>query len=230
MERLESLDRVIRERSERGVLLVADTHRPLPTGDQVSQLMARADYLLNRCQETEAGLDDEGGPRVTWERLVRCQELLKSIIDEQFSGPLTGSGIPGILRDRREWDEARRNECGLWALPDTATVREILAKVESMAQAVHTSLSRMRWEQWLDTFKDKSQKLILRDVWPLLETAQGPLTREQIAAKSPDQLDWTLLGRALSAACKDGYLKNRRKNPKGYFLPERFPHLIDPSK
>jgi hypothetical protein len=52
----------------------------------------------------------------------------------------------------------------------------------------------------------------------------------QIAAKFRAEPDSTSLGKALRAACEDGFLGNRKKNPQGYFLPERFPDLIDPSK
>jgi hypothetical protein len=197
--------------------------------DRVTHLLAHANHLLDVCRNQEAGFDDEGGQFVTWERLVRCQELLTSIIDEQFPEPLTGPAIPLMLRDWREWDKARRKECGLWIMPDTATVREILDKVEGMVQGVRATLSQMRWEGWLKS-KDRTCQAILRETWPILESAQGPLTRQQIAAEFTAEPDWTSLGKALSAAHNDGFLENRKKKPQGYFIPERFPDLIDPSK
>jgi hypothetical protein len=110
----------------------------------------------------------------------------------------------------------------------------VLDQLKESLRSVRFDLSRHKFERWLRTIKDNSQRAGLREAWPILEKAERPLVRREILDKfSSKTWDETSLGKALAIAAdrKDSGapLWNRKKKPQGYFIRDRFPHLIDAS-
>jgi hypothetical protein len=188
--------------------------------------MERAETLLGECERIDRGEGDSFGPGVNWNRLDRMMGLARSG-STQFRFQTD---------DMLSYTKARQVvvEYDPWLSGDPRTVRAVLDQVGESLRAVRIDVARLKWERWLKTLKDKSHQVILREAWPILEAAGEPLTREQISAAFRAQPDWSLLGKALAVAASPNDptapLRNRRKKKQGYFIPERFPHLIDPSK
>ena len=72
--------------------------------------------------------------------------------------------------------------------------------------------------------------MILREAWPILEIADGPLTVNAIAARFRARYDSDEIGRALTMATKKGFLVNRKRKPQGYFIGGTISRLGRPIK
>jgi hypothetical protein len=182
-----------------------------------ARLLERAETLLGECERIDSGEVDSFGPGVTWERLDWLMGLARSA--SPAFRQRTDDWLPYVESSRRV------AESDPWWSGDPRAVRAVFARVSESLRAARIDVARGRWERWSET-KDRTQQVILKEVRRILETAEGPLTRKQIEGKFRPPPEWSLLGKALSAARKDGLLANRSKQPRGYFFPERFPDLI----
>ena len=125
-------------------------------------------------------------------------------------------------------------KCGIWNVPDTATVHDLLIQVEAMVQVANIDVRKMKWDLCLKSIRDKPQRETLKEVWTILEAASEPLTRPRIAAELRATPDDTILGKALAVASDrdnpGAPLWSRKKKPQGYFIRDRFPEFIDTSQ
>ena len=189
---------------------------------RIAELMERAETLVSECEAIDHGEADIYGPEVSVERLDRMLGLARSV-SPRFRSQT--EDMTSLAESSRIVDQTFP-----WLSDNPALIRTTLDQLKGNLGAVRGDLAHRKWELWLKTIKDNSQRSVLRETWPILEKAQGPLTRKQIESEFRACPDWSILGKALAAAATDGLLVNRKKKPQGYFITHMFPHLIDPSK
>jgi len=193
-------------------------------GEKPSDLtgpIERVESLLVECESIDRGETDEYGPEVNWNRLDRMMIIARS----------------GSLRfhfatdDMIPYAKAREMvaESDPWLSDDPRAVRVVLDQLKKNLGAVRIDLAHREWERWLSELAPRYQ-VILKEAWPILENADGPLTENALATQFRARYDSDETGRALIMARKRGFLVNRKKKPQGYFIRDRFPGLIDPSK
>jgi hypothetical protein len=198
---------------------------PQPGDPDPAKLIKHAEALLAECWDIHRGDKDGYGPEVTWERLDRMMSFARARV-------LTGFNWE--LESHKPYVRAQQviHERNVWLGDDPRVLVEFLKEATRSLREARLSLGRTKWDRFVRSVKDKSLHAILQDVGPFLESAKEPLTRKKIQQEFKCEPEWSLLGKALALAVhdKDKVLANRRTKPQGYFFPDRFPHLVEPSK
>jgi hypothetical protein len=200
--------------------------RPDSDNADLTALTARAETLLLECERIDRGETDDAGPEVNWARLDRMMALARSGSIE-FRGRTEGVG------SYTEGQEAIA-KYDPWISSNPRVIRVIFDQLKEDLKSIRLDLAQRKWERWLQTVQNRSQRIVLTEVWPILQLADRPLVRREIIAKLKTVPDDSILGHALGLAADpdnpDAPIRNRKKKPQGYFIPDHFPHLIDPSK
>jgi hypothetical protein len=193
-----------------------DPRDPAP----LTGILEQAQNLLAECEAIDRGATDPYGPELSWGRVDRMIGLARASSSRFFFQ--NEDWVP--LSERRQTADAQDP----WKSFDPRTVRQMLDELAESVRWAGIDVASLTWDRWVKTIQDSSQRAILPEVWTILSTATEPLTRIIIFQRFKTKPDWSILGKALAAARADGLLRNRSQKPRGYFLPHRFPHLIDP--
>ncbi len=195
--------------------------RPREEPPDLTGLIQRAWTLLAECESIDRGEFDVAGPEVNWARLDRMMALARS------------GSLEFRVRtdDMGAYSESQKDSANYdpWLSSNPLAIRAILDQLKKDLGSHRIGVARRQWERWLSEIAPRYQ-VILREAWPILEIADGPLTVNAIAARFRARYDSDEIGRALTMATKKGFLVNRKRKPQGYFIGERFPDLADPSK
>ena len=188
-------------------------------------LIERAGTLLAECENIDRGETDEAGPEVNWDRLDRMMMLARS----------------GSLRFRIATDDAipytkareKVAESDPWLSNDPRAVRAHLDQLKKNLGSIQSDLAHRKRERWLTGLREKSQRLILKEVWPILQTAEGPLTRSQITKglrTHPDDSSWQSLAAVADRGDPDAPLWNRKRETARLLHPRPVPTPHRPIK